>query len=37
MTGTEGLRQVKAEHPDLVILDLMPPSWTDWKCANESA
>jgi CheY-like chemotaxis protein len=25
MTGTEGLRQVKAEHPDLVILDLMLP------------
>ncbi|MCK6500650.1 MAG: response regulator transcription factor, partial [Nitrospira sp.] len=25
MTGTEGLRQVKAEHPDLIILDLMLP------------
>jgi DNA-binding response OmpR family regulator len=25
MTGTEALRQVKAEHPDLIILDLMLP------------
>src|SRR5574340_1496783 len=25
MTGTEGLRQVKAERPDLIILDLMLP------------
>ncbi|MBA3753833.1 MAG: response regulator transcription factor [Nitrospira sp.] len=25
MTGAEGLRQVKAEHPDLIILDLMLP------------
>jgi two-component system alkaline phosphatase synthesis response regulator PhoP len=25
MTGTEGLRQAKAEHPDLIILDLMLP------------
>lgn len=35
VNGTEALTSVKVEHPDLVVLDLMLPEWTAWKCARD--
>ena len=31
--GIEGLRLAREARPDLVVLDLMLPVWTGWRCA----
>ena len=35
--GEEGLEKFNQVKPDMVLLDVMMPRWTVWKCAAASA
>ena len=35
--GEEGLEKFNQIKPDMVLLDVMMPGWTAWKCAAASA
>ena len=32
--GEQALAQARRERPDLIILDLMLPDWTGWRCVG---
>ena len=35
--GEQALKEVESFHPNLILLDLMLPEWTDTRCAGKSA
>ena len=33
--GVDGLERWRADHPDLVLLDVMLPGWTAWNLPRD--